>query len=407
MKDTQINESTVTLHGKEDKETSAETHSNESDFHAQKDEELSLDTRDELNTSCKDDALEADTHKHESDSAVDKNAREIPSEQGTTNRHSLGVEEKVRQESNRLDAANRRTGSDIWDELEDVVCEVIEEEESRQAEKQKEKERFSDQLWDPSAIRAEEPNKHMAVVFEDALIECDGGETEGEVQLETREDPKTTEGNVSDQQGEQLFEEISSEPKESDDGISAQARLHHCEGLLVKEEDKEEQKCANSGSQAPRSNVTKLKEAASVEYTEGGVGSKLVAFKNPKIQQVKAVPVVPPKPQHCRITALALRQQQKERGEPDRGGDVSTRDPVDQGAMCSNLGKDWRCSGTKEGPTLRPEEADREQKAARDSSRNSPLSMCFDEAVAKATMRREREKEHEKERQREWSTEVP
>lgn len=391
--DAQMNEDRDTLDGKRDKEAAAESHSDDSDFPAQNDAassslvvslKLSLDTTGDLSTSGTDDALRPDAHKHESDSAVDESTREVAYEQGTINPNSSGVDEKVHQESDRLGAAKRRTSSEIWEELEDVVCEVIEEEESKQAQKQKES--LSDRLWDPNVVGDEESNKPMAAVFEEAMVEVDGGQTEGE-------DPETTEENIPDERRDQQFEETSVKAKEPDNGVSDKTLRHHCEGLLVQGENKEEQKGTDPGSGAFRSSVTEPKEAASVENTDSnqaGVGSKLVAFKNPKIHQVKAVPVVPPKPQHCRITALALRQQQlqqqRERGDPDRGGDTLTRGPTGLG---------------REGPALRLEEA------GRDLSRNSPLSMCFDEAVAKATMRREREKEHEKERQREWSSEAP
>lgn len=426
MKNTQMYEDEDTLDGKEDKETVPESLSDDSVFHAQKDAtssslvdspELSLDTPEEprhfTKNSGKEDACEADPPNHERDSAVDEHARESISEDNTRNPNSLGAEEKVPQESDELDGANRRTSSDIWDELEDVVCEVIEEEESKQAEKRKEIESVSDQLWDSSVTRAEEADKRMAVMFEEAMIEVDGGQMESEVRLEITEDTEdlgTTEGNASNEGRDQQFEENSMKAKESDDGVSNKTQLHHCEGLVFKGENKEEQKSMNLGLQAVRSDVTEPKEGASVENTDsnqGGVGSKLVAFKNPKIHQVKAVPVVPPKPQHCRITALALRQQQKERRDPDKSGDNLTRGPTEQGTVCGEPGKDWSCSGTKERAALRGEDADRDQTAARDSRRNSPLSMCFDEAVAKATMRREKEKEHEKERQREWGSEVP
>ena len=40
------------------------------------------------------------------------------------------------------------------------------------------------------------------------------------------------------------------------------------------------------------------------------------------------------------------------------------------------------------------------------SPKNNPLSMCFDEAVAKATLRRERERESsDRERQKDWGYE--
>ncbi|KAM9790163.1 uncharacterized protein ACBT44_018831 isoform 1-T5 [Syngnathus typhle] len=94
-----------------------------------------------------------------------------------------------------------------------------------------------------------------------------------------------------------------------------------------------------------------------VRLEERGVGRKLVISKLTKVYQVKAVPVVPPKPQHCKLATRSLRQQQQQQQRERRDGDA----PDDAGATCG-----------------------------RDASRNSPLSMCFDEAVAKAIMRREK-----------------
>ncbi|XP_077580604.1 uncharacterized protein arhgap30 [Stigmatopora nigra] len=110
-----------------------------------------------------------------------------------------------------------------------------------------------------------------------------------------------------------------------------------------------------------------LKDVRS-DFLERGVERKLVISKLPKVYQVKAVPVVPPKPQHCKAAVRSLRQQREK-----RDGEV----PEDLGATC-----------------------------AKDSPRNSPLSMCFDEAVAMATMRREKERESERERQWDWPGEI-
>ncbi|XP_077471617.1 uncharacterized protein LOC144085834 [Stigmatopora argus] len=110
-----------------------------------------------------------------------------------------------------------------------------------------------------------------------------------------------------------------------------------------------------------------LKDVRS-DILERGVERKLVISKLPKVYQVKAVPVVPPKPQHCKAAVRSLRQQREK-----RDGEA----PEDHGATCG-----------------------------KDSPRNSPLSMCFDEAVAKATMRREKERESERERQWDWPGEI-
>ncbi|XP_061653067.1 uncharacterized protein si:dkeyp-68b7.12 isoform X2 [Phyllopteryx taeniolatus] len=146
--------------------------------------------------------------------------------------------------------------------------------------------------------------------------------------------------------------------------------------LLVPKEDKyscEEVTVTPSLTDTPleedRSDVPESREG--VRFEERGIGRQLVISKLPKVYQVKAVPVVPPKPQHCKLAARSLRQQQQQRERRD------TDAPDDVGAICG-----------------------------RDSPRNSALSMCFDEAVAMATMRREKERESERERQRDWMGEV-
>ncbi|XP_037133151.1 rho GTPase-activating protein 30 isoform X4 [Syngnathus acus] len=125
--------------------------------------------------------------------------------------------------------------------------------------------------------------------------------------------------------------------------------------MSVPKEDKPicEEATVTTSLKELRSHVPESTEGVRLE--ERGVGRKLVISKLTKVYQVKAVPVVPPKPQHCKLATRSLRQQQQQRERRD--GDA----PDDVGATCG-----------------------------RDASRNSPLSMCFDEAVAKAIMRREK-----------------
>ncbi|XP_057714401.1 rho GTPase-activating protein 30 isoform X2 [Corythoichthys intestinalis] len=117
-----------------------------------------------------------------------------------------------------------------------------------------------------------------------------------------------------------------------------------------------------------RSDILEYREG--MRFEDRGVGRKLVISKLPNVYQVKAVPIVPPKPQHCKLVARSLRQQQQQRERRDADT------PDDVGATCG-----------------------------KDSPRNSPLSMCFDEAVAIATLRREKERESERERQRDKGVE--
>ncbi|KAJ0059328.1 hypothetical protein NL108_015505 [Boleophthalmus pectinirostris] len=112
------------------------------------------------------------------------------------------------------------------------------------------------------------------------------------------------------------------------------------------------------------------------------VGSKVVTSKLPKVYQVKAVPIVPPKPQHCKLTALKLRQQQQQR-ERAREERLSHGAEVEEHLnMASRAGAErWR--------------------EGEENARHSPQSMCFDEAVAIATLRRGRGRDGERDRPKE------
>lgn len=149
-------------------------------------------------------------------------------------------------------------------------------------------------------------------------------------------------------------------------------------------------------------------ETSESDISPNAVGRMVVISKHPKVHQVKAVPVVPPKPQHCRITALNLRQQQQEqhrdRLDSDIEKEVTIKAVMQQEDICEGEHEKDRDNGGRE--KEKPKLKGGEREGGGDVSRNSPLSMYFDEAVAIATMRREKEKECEKERQREWGNEM-
>lgn len=150
-------------------------------------------------------------------------------------------------------------------------------------------------------------------------------------------------------------------------------------------------------------------ETSESDSSPSAVGRMVVISKHPKVHQVKAVPVVPPKPQHCRITALNLRQQQQQEQHRDRldsdiGKEAMMKVVMQQDDICEGEHEKDRDNGGRE--REKPKLRGGEREGGKDVSRNSPLSMYFDEAVAIATMRREKEKECEKERQREWGNEM-
>lgn len=417
----------------EEKEAVVECLGDDAHFDAQKDTassslvectELSMNATEQPRACAEEDTEERGleeedlgAHKGERDAAREKvleieegdgNVAEGTIEEDGETVDSLEADEKMQDESRERAFPSCSTSSDIWDELQDVVCEVIEEEESRHIEGGGEEDVAG---WGKviQNAQAEETEEQ---------IEADGGETETEIRLEVVEESEVTDEKVPNAGREPEFEENdtnSIKPKEPDEEMQRkQTASNDSDGVFFREGDNDDDKESKQpGENTFRSDMM----TEDNDGSQGGVGSKIVVFKHPKIHQVKAVPVVPPKPQHCRITALALRQQQqqqREKRDTDRGWDSSPKAVTEQDAVCGGEQEKDRDSGsgTKEKPTLRGEEADKErwrdadENAARDARRNSPLSMCFDEAVAKATMRREKEKEYEKERQREWGNEA-
>ncbi|CAL9688395.1 unnamed protein product [Knipowitschia caucasica] len=198
---------------------------------------------------------------------------------------------------------------DIWDELEDVVCEVIED------------------------LETQEPNVEKSTDIEEKtwnVLDSDVNKVENQVQKDRFEtDIKLKDGhyylNVAN--AKCAVEKPSQKPP-------TEAKPEHLQCTEI-------QQCP-------------------------GVGSKVVTSKLPKVYCAKAVPIVPPKSQHCKLTALTLRQQQQ-------------RAPEDQRLEAEELNANWW--------------KDRDE-----SIRQSPQSMCFDEAVAIATLRRGKGRESDRDR---------
>lgn len=317
------------------------------------------------------------------------------------------AEEKMEEVDKEQESAICRTNREIWVELEEVICEVIEFEESKQAEKKGARESVGaeeDMIVDVKA--GEEEEEQGAKKSGEKMVEVEGESNKAEVTVEAEESVVIIREKASDA-------EMQQEEKETNLPNTSEAQRHVREEVVSK--DKEKENNAKEKERTPQSVEKQLTEVRCDTKQDrkcgesdlgGGVGRKLVTFKHPRVYQVKAVPVVPPKPQHCKFTALTLRQQQQQRerrdaAAADRGRESTQRAQTEQDKVCAGEGED-------EGRGKRERRRDGEDGSAtsRDTSRNSPLSMCFDEAVAKATMRRGKEKECEKERQRDWGNEV-
>uniref|UniRef100_A0A8C4DXL5 Si:dkeyp-68b7.12 n=1 Tax=Dicentrarchus labrax TaxID=13489 RepID=A0A8C4DXL5_DICLA len=385
--------------------------------------------------------VRGDTNERDSDEGEDRCQEKVlevqESDENTWeegNNAIADIKHEEKMQKGGKDSAICRTSNKIWDEIEEVICEVIEDEERKQVENENAKE--SDTTEDVKVGVEEE----QMVKISEEKIEADGRETnQAEVSIEVVEESmETNEEKLTDQEVQQEFEERETHlPNTYDEAIHGKLCVndkeqhHDREEVVSQEKDKNDKERADEPRvdeqvKQVKSDIKVLKEGRKCEDSDsgqGGVGRKLVISKHPKVYQVKAVPIVPPKPQHCKFTALTLRQQQQQRDrrDADRGRENTLKVPTEQDkAGAGEQGKDGEDGdegrGKKEKPTHRGGEKewerrrDGDESPLRDTRRNSPLSMCFDEAVAIATMRREKgkecEKEKEKERQKEWGNEV-
>ncbi|XP_023120537.2 rho GTPase-activating protein 30 isoform X1 [Amphiprion ocellaris] len=268
------------------------------------------------------------------------------------------------------------TNSDIWEELEEVICEVIEDEESEQCEEE------GGAGW-ADVVKDGEEGEQTAKVSGEKMVEVKEGErnkTEVRIEVEKESELADPEEDETCFPKKRELEEATEEKQ----GSIEEAQQHDGEEVVTKHPQKE-----NHDKEQHRTLLIpdkQLKEVRSDTIREsrkceksglGGVGRQLVVSKQPRVYQIKAVPVVPPKPQHCKITALTIRQQQQREKREN-----AQRVPAEQD-------KD-----ENEKPTLRGGDRERRRDEVT-ASRNSPLSMCFDEAVAIATMRREKERVRE------------
>ncbi|XP_067309014.1 rho GTPase-activating protein 30 [Pseudorasbora parva] len=143
-----------------------------------------------------------------------------------------------------------------------------------------------------------------------------------------------------------------------------------------KEEDLEE-KSVEEDEEKAKDESGKGEEDKRKEYleesedgTEGKEGREDPEAPPPERKSVRRVPVVPPKPQNSKLAAMTLRKQLEL-----RHGDAET---------CSED------EGVRDGEA----EPERRKEAEPEPKRNSGISMCFDEAVARATVKRSREREN-------------
>ncbi|XP_043072643.1 rho GTPase-activating protein 31 [Puntigrus tetrazona] len=143
--------------------------------------------------------------------------------------------------------------------------------------------------------------------------------------------------------------------------------------------------------QRPDENQHEQTESKETEEETSAAPRKKRSLRKPP-HPTKAVPAVPPKPQNSKLTAL--RKQLQHRQHEEKGARADQEPPAE--AKDAEESAENGAKLDAEGPAERRGTwdggVDRRRDVDRDGKRNSGISMCFDEAVARATEKRSRER---------------
>lgn len=289
-----------------------------------------------------------------------------------------------------------------------------------------------------NVVPQEEENKMEDVDVEKQKEGGDGGE-ENDQQMKEDDEQEETEA----QMGTAELKEgsVPEEPSEEDDKLSEDGEEQQSEKEKdsMKEEKREDPSTSDRENplRPPRMKKRNRERCAGLGQDVG----RTVIISKHKVYQVKAVPVVPPKPQHSKITAFRQQFQQrdsekqqkpiqlacterqhaerrlpKEETENEENRLVAQNHEYHSTELEKGTGTDRerkQLKDTKSCHSLEGEKAqDREEQKQRrgswdggsftkggqkeldsESKKTSSISMCFDEAVARATGKRFREKE--------------
>ncbi|XP_028329341.1 rho GTPase-activating protein 31 [Gouania willdenowi] len=277
---------------------------------------------------------------------------------GNTNEEKSEMEEEEQQEHKQ---EHKQEEEEEEEEEQEQVEEEEEEEEEQEQEQQEDSSTCSD-TWD------ELHEIIISEVMEDCESETAGGQEEEMILMVSEEtineDWRKTEVKVHSEE-----EMLISEAQEENSFITGipqpEDGFKHPENKETTSNEQQLNLPCPADREEMRQDTSDVLE---------GLGSKLVVFKHPKVYQIKAVPVVPPKPQYCKLTSMTRKQQEQHQHQQQQQKQQQEQHKHQQQHQQHQHRWDGADGATKE------------------TSRNSPLSMCFDEAVAIATLRREKER---------------
>ncbi|XP_050992324.1 rho GTPase-activating protein 30 [Labeo rohita] len=246
-------------------------------------------------------------------------------------------------------------------------------------------------------------------------LEENGGEgdekhaKEEEQEAARQEDLKENNEESENVEGEQDKNEAErrEDVEESSEGTSE-------EDVNVKTESSAEESSVSpeGGDDVEKSTLVHQPDEIQQEHTESkdlkekaSVNPDKISAKPPKrsprkpANPMKAVPAVPPKPQNSKLTAFTLRKQLQHKQHDDKEAQAEEHGDEDENAEnCKTQLSPADADETRldaEDPRERLgtwEGGMERRREDREAKRNSGISMCFDEAVARATEKRSRER---------------
>ncbi|KAK7944888.1 hypothetical protein WMY93_000616 [Mugilogobius chulae] len=296
------------------------------------------------------------------------------------------------------ETGEQKSTENIWDELEDVVCEVIEdmETEAKATENSTNDGKDVNNVENETVVLQEdqfEPNNKLedgpfeAQHDQDVAIDANAKEA---VEKASQKSQNLAQITDKEMHSAEHFEDECNQEANAKDVPEKHSQMLQSLDKEIHFDSQSNQDVAvnaNANDVASYANAKDVIEKSNPNLAQNekeihsvlGVGSKVVTSKLPKVYQVKAVPIVPPKPQHCKLTALMLRQQQQQQQQKERSHEEKRFSYGAEVEEQVNVASRWRDG---------------------EESTRTP-SMCFDEAVAIATLRRGKGKDNDRDRQKE------
>ncbi|XP_016352721.1 dentin sialophosphoprotein-like [Sinocyclocheilus anshuiensis] len=337
----------------------------------------------------------------ENNGECEENANDGPKE-GEQDRNEAERQEDFEEnsEENVKDGSKEEAKQDL--EKNSGECEEIDEEHTKEGEQDQNKAERQEDLDENSGDCEENAKDGPKEEAKRQDLEKNSGECE-EIDEEHAKEEEQEVKNSKENNGESesVDEEHTKEGEQDQNKAERQEDLEESregnseEDVNVKTESSAEGDLSPEGGDDPeKSTLVQRPDKMQHEQTESKEAPRK---RSPRkaANATKAVPAVPPRPQTSKLTAFTLRKQLQHRQHDDKAAQADQEHAAE--TKTAHRDEDESAEIDTEGPGERREAwdggADRRRDADREAKRNSGISMCFDEAVARATEKRSRERE--------------